>query len=101
MVGVQGFEPADFGLPATELRKPGWWRDSEPVSPNGVGHEARCTVWGRPDLSPLGTGRRPAPPFPVESLGPFWSAWASRKAQAASSPVDYVAVSLLAAIGAG
>jgi hypothetical protein len=98
---VRASDAADFGLPPTDLRKPGWWRDSEPVSPNGVDHEGECPVWGRPDLSLLGTGRRPAPPFPVELLGPFWSEWTSRRARDASSPIDYAAVSLLASAGAG
>lgn len=56
--------------------------------------------WRTPDLSLLGTGRRPAPPFPSAILGPFWQAWCERRAAAASAPVDYVATSLLASVGA-
>jgi hypothetical protein len=56
--------------------------------------------WSHPDTSLLGTGRRPAPGFPTDLLGPFWSAWAARQAQEASAPVDYVALSLLASVGA-
>jgi uncharacterized protein DUF3987 len=48
----------------------------------------------------LGTGRRAAPPFSTTLLGPFWSAWVTRRAAVASAPVDYVAVSLLACAGA-
>ena len=56
--------------------------------------------WLRPDLSLLGTGRRPAPDFPLDLFGPYWSAWVTRRAAGASSPVDYVGVSLLACAGA-
>ena len=58
------------------------------------------SAWHDPDMSLLGTGRRPAPAFPLELLGPFWSAWAARRAQEASAPVDYVALSLLACAAA-
>lgn len=34
--------------------------------------------WPKPDLSYLGTGRRPAPEFPADLLGPFWAAWIER-----------------------
>jgi hypothetical protein len=94
-------DSADFDLPATDPRESGWWRDNEPSPTNGLAYDGRHPAWGTPDLTLLGTGRRPTPAFPLELLRPFWSAWASRKAHAASSPVDYVAVSLLAAIGAG
>ena len=52
--------------------------------------------WNSPDLSLLGTGRRVAPPFPVELLDRFWSGWVTREAQNASAPADYVATPLLA-----
>lgn len=55
--------------------------------------------WPAPDLTLLGTGRRPAVPFPIHLLGP-WAGWCQRKARAASAPVDYVAVALLASVGA-
>ncbi|MCJ2037612.1 DUF3987 domain-containing protein [Methylobacterium sp. E-041] len=55
--------------------------------------------WGEPDLSLLGTGRRPAPAFPLYLLGP-WADWCERKARSASAPVDYVSVALLASVGA-
>ncbi|HYF56582.1 MAG TPA: DUF3987 domain-containing protein, partial [Salinarimonas sp.] len=53
-----------------------------------------------PDLALLGTGRRPAPEFPADLLGAFWSRWAMQRARAASAPIDYVAVALLASAGA-
>jgi hypothetical protein len=71
----------------------------EPISAP-VAFSATDDPWRSPDLSLLGTGRRPAPAFPVDLLGPFWGDWATRKADAASSPVDYVGVSLLASVGA-
>lgn len=55
--------------------------------------------WGEPDLALLGTGRRPAPAFPIAILGP-WAEWAQAEAKAASAPVDYVACSLLTCAGA-
>src|SRR3712207_3858807 len=67
---------------------------------NGADHENENAAWSEPDLSLLGTGRRPAPIFPTDLLGPFWSAWAARRAHEASAPVDYVALSLLASVGA-
>jgi hypothetical protein len=66
----------------------------------GLDTDSGSDAWADPDLSLLGTGRRPAAAFPVELLGPFWSDWAERRAQGASAPVDYVAVSLLASASA-
>lgn len=49
-----------------------------------------------PDLSIL-TGRiRPAPAFPLDVLGPFWSKWCREAAEGAAAPVDYVIAPLLA-----
>ena len=56
--------------------------------------------WDSPDLFLLGTGRRPAPPFPLDLLPRYWSAWVQRRAAGASAPADYVATSLLACTGA-
>lgn len=56
--------------------------------------------WSDPDTTLLGTNRRPAPAFPLDRLGPFWSGWATSAAAAASCPIDYPACSLLASIGA-
>jgi hypothetical protein len=72
---------------------------------NGTGH-ARASeqavgggAWDAPDLSLLGTGRRPAPEFPLPLVGQFWAGWVERHAAVASAPVDYVAVLLLACMG--
>lgn len=54
------------------------------------------SAWDSPDLSLLGTGRRPAPAFPTALLGPFWRLWSERRSAAASAPVDYVGCALLA-----
>lgn len=62
--------------------------------------ESTSSSWGTPDLSLLGNGRRAAPAFPTDLLGPFWSQWCKRAAQNGSAPIDYVAVSLLACVGA-
>ncbi|MHB2168022.1 DUF3987 domain-containing protein [Alsobacter sp. R-9] len=44
----------------------------------------------------LGTGRSPAPEFPVQLLGPGWGTWCTEHAIARSTAVDYVATGLLA-----
>jgi len=62
--------------------------------------EKASTSWNAPDLSVLGSGRRPAPTFDVDVLGPVWTEWAVEQAAAASAPVDYVGAALLAAAGA-
>lgn len=56
--------------------------------------------WDVPDLSVLGTGRRPAPNFPIELFGESCADWCQRSAESASAPVDYVAAPLLGCIGA-
>jgi hypothetical protein len=53
--------------------------------------------WPAPDLSVLQEGRREAPSFPVELLGPFWCEWSKTAAEGANSPVDYAVIPLLAA----
>lgn len=77
------------------------WRDdrSEANGARGTNGTGGHGSWGEPDLSLLGTGRRPAPAFPLHLLGP-WAGWCERKARGASAPVDYVAVALLASVGA-
>jgi hypothetical protein len=60
-------------------------------------HSAR--PWPEADLTLLGTGRRPAPEFPLPLLG-SWAEWVTTKANGASAPVDYVAVALLGSMGA-
>ena len=72
------------------------WLGLSPTSED----EADPEAWASPDLSFLGTGRRPAPEFPLDLLGPFWSEWVSSRAKAASAPVDYVAMGLLACASA-
>ncbi len=57
-------------------------------------------IWPEPDLSLLGTGRRPAPPFLSSILGGFWRDWVEQRARGASAPIDYVATSLLVIAGA-
>lgn len=71
----------------------------EPTGANGTIGTGGYGGWSDPDLSLLGTGRREAPAFPLHLLGP-WAGWCDRKAKAASAPVDYVAVALLASVGA-
>lgn len=56
--------------------------------------------WTSPDLSPLGSGRRAVPSFPVDLFGDFWGGWVGRRAEGASAPDDYVGVALLSAVGA-
>ena len=70
-----------------------------PNSANGTIGTGGSGSWPEPDLSLLGTGRRAPPPFPQHLLGP-WAGWCERKAKGASAPVDYVAVALLASVGA-
>lgn len=57
-------------------------------------------IWGTPDTSVLRLARRPAPVFPTHVLGPELAAWVKGAAEAASAPVDYVALPLLAAASA-
>lgn len=69
-----------------------------PIGANGTTGTGGHGSWPQPDLSLLGTGRRPAPAFPRHLLGP-WAGWCERKAKGASAPIDYVAVALLASVG--
>ncbi|GJD47240.1 hypothetical protein AFCDBAGC_5133 [Methylobacterium cerastii] len=71
----------------------------DPIGANGTNGTGGHGSWGETDLSLLGTGRRPAPAFPLHLLGP-WAGWCERKARSASAPPDYVAVALLASVGA-
>ena len=56
--------------------------------------------WANPDLSLLGSGRRPAPAFPSDLFRRFWHNWLKAAAARVSAPEDYVAVALLASAGA-
>ena len=71
----------------------------KPNGANGTIGTGGSGSWPEPDLSLLGTGRRAPPAFPLHLLGP-WAGWCERKAKGASAPVDYVAVALLASVGA-
>jgi len=72
---------------------------AKPNGANGTIGTGVSSSWPEPDLSLLGTGRRSPPAFPLHLLGP-WAGWCERKAKGASAPVDYVAVALLASVGA-
>lgn len=56
----------------------------------GTGREFRPL-----DRSMLGTGRSPAPEFPVALLGQIWAAWCTAHARTRSTAVDFVAAALL------
>lgn len=49
-----------------------------------------------PDMTVLGSGRSPPPPFRTELLGPFWSEWVREQAESRTCPTDFVAAGLLA-----
>ena len=55
--------------------------------------------WGECDASLLDDSRPPVPPFPLEVLPTAWRTWVHDRACAAGAPVDYVAMSLIAAVG--
>lgn len=99
----------------------GWTAKSEtdPVAPDGGGSAPATAAqmpnnhfgdfgsfgtgentWPELDMTLLGSGRRHAPVFPTDILGPFWSAWTVKAAQGASAPVDYASTALLACAGA-
>src|SRR5262245_42090544 len=54
--------------------------------------------WGEIDAAFLEGTRLAVPAFPLDLLPPFWRAWLGDTARAADAPVDYVALSLLAAV---
>lgn len=58
---------------------------------------SKLKEWGKPDMSVLNPRRNP-PQFPLELFGPFWSRWIADQAEGCSSPVDYVAMTLLSAV---
>jgi hypothetical protein len=55
--------------------------------------------WGECDPALIDDSRPPVPAFPLEVLPPAWRAWVRDTAHAAAAPVDYVALSLIAAVG--
>ena len=63
-------------------------------------HSDAPPSWANPDLSFLGSGRRPAPVFPSDLFRRFWHNWHKAAAARVSAPEDYVAVALLASAGA-
>jgi Protein of unknown function (DUF3987) len=61
---------------------------------------AHSIAWPMPDMEILTEGRRPAPPFPTDILGPVWSEWVIEAAEDKGAPVDYVTAALLATTSA-
>ena len=90
-------EPIPDGMVLDLLRMV---KDAGATTQLGNGVDDGADVWRSPDLTCLGTGRRPAPEFPTDMLGPFWGNWTIERAANASAPIDYVAVSLLAVASA-
>lgn len=56
--------------------------------------------WPEIDRSLLDDARRVVPPFPIHLLPDPWACWVSETAQAAGTPMDYVAQGLLASVAA-
>ena len=54
--------------------------------------------WGEVDAAFLEGTRLAVPAFPLDLLSPFWRDWVRETARSAGAPVDYVALSLLAAV---
>lgn len=73
-------------LSATQLR-------TRPMRPVDVLQEPE---WSAPDMAVMYGNRTSAPPLPLDIFG-GWSTWISQTAEGKAAPVDYVAVSLLAA----
>jgi hypothetical protein len=53
--------------------------------------------WPEPDMSIARQGRRAPPEFPLGVCGPQWAAWIRQAADAAATPVEFVAAPLFAA----
>ncbi|MEO1102827.1 MAG: DUF3987 domain-containing protein [Pseudomonadota bacterium] len=77
-----------------------WYWDVLRDDPPEDHPEPPAISWVTPDLSLLGSGRRAVPEFPLDLFDPFWASWVEKRAAGASAPVGYVAVALLAAVGA-
>jgi hypothetical protein len=71
-------------------------RYARPISSGSMG--GPMGGWGEFDPALLDDGRPAVPAFPLDVLPTFWRAWARDTAQAAGAPVDYVALSLIAAV---
>jgi hypothetical protein len=93
---------AVFGTTAEALRERERLRAAEKAAkaatakPNGFDSDA----WSAPDMGVLRQRRRDPVPLPIEIFGEQWAQWISDAAVAASCPVDYVALPLLAAVSA-
>jgi hypothetical protein len=90
---IEGWDVADAlskdGWEPQALRKAAVAASSrpEPKVEVDVGAEPNHgSSWEKPDLALLGTGRRPAPVFPLSLLGSYWAEWVEAKAKAASGP---------------
>src|SRR5215469_15483041 len=69
-----------------------------PTEPNGPTADGQD--WGAPDMGVLRLRRREPPPLPLEIFGDKWGPWISDAAAAASCPLDFVALPLLASVSA-
>lgn len=68
---------------------------TDPIGTNGAIGNGVNGDWDAPDLSLLEGPAIPAPPFPVEVLGPYWADWCAAAARGANAPLDYTAMALL------
>jgi len=68
---------------------------ADPIGANGAIGNGVTGDWDAPDLSLLEGPAIPAPPFPVEVLGPYWADWCALAAKGANAPVDYTATALV------
>lgn len=66
-------------------------RDVDPPDPERL---------AKPDMGVLRMRVRPAPVFPLKLLREGWAIWVGDAAKAAAAPIDYVALTLLAAASA-
>jgi hypothetical protein len=68
---------------------------SDPIGTNDAVGSGAAGEWEHPDLSVSERPEIPAPPFPIEVLGPSWAGWCVAAAKAANAPVDYTVTALL------
>lgn len=69
-----------------------------PIIRRSDAHSSSPDEWGEIDAAFLEGTRLSVPAFPLDLLSPFWRDWVRDSARAAGAPVDYVALSLLAAV---
>ena len=62
--------------------------------------QAEEVPWPEPDMAMIKLHRHPAPHLPLNVFGSFWSKWIADAAEAKGAPADFVAMGLLAAVGA-